>query len=186
MGAFGIFDDLVSAASWGEDLRAGGLGQPIWAAGAAGAGTAAPGGYLARYLRCYAQWRATSLLSDLMEVPDESGSLTVMIEALSARLLPSRASFWWASRELAQLIARHTPNGVLPQQAVNELADYVDTTAQQAHWWDGNCGAVPSHRPRVPLPNCARIRVDRKPKSRSTTSWSNAISRCTRSSTSTG
>ncbi|BBX94141.1 hypothetical protein H5U98_22780 [Mycolicibacterium boenickei] len=143
VGAFGIFDDLVSAASWGEDLRAGGLGQPIWAAGAAGAGTAAPGGYLARYLRCYAQWRATSLLSDLMEVPDESGSLTVMIEALSARLLPSRASFWWASRELAQLIARHTPNGVLPQQAVNELADYVDTTAQQAHWWDGNCGAVP-------------------------------------------
>jgi hypothetical protein len=140
--ARGAFDDVVATATWGDDLRAGGLSQPIWAVGTAGAGTAAPGGYLARYLRCYAQWRATHLLPDVARVLNESSALTVMVEARAPRIVPSRASFWWASRELAQLIARHVPDGVLPEAAVNELADYVDAYSEGANRWGGEGGAV--------------------------------------------
>ncbi|PVB42971.1 hypothetical protein DDJ39_07600 [Mycobacteroides abscessus] len=62
-----------------------------------------------------------------------------MVGSTGPRLIPTAASFWWASRELATLIARHTPDNILTEADVTELADYVDRTTSTALWRQGQC-----------------------------------------------
>ncbi|WP_131822599.1 hypothetical protein [Mycobacteroides chelonae] len=138
-----LFQDLLHDSPWGQDLAAEGLGQSVWAVGAGGAGTAALDGYLTRYLRCYAQWRATHLLADNLKVASPDNFVTVILGSLGQRLLRTRCNFWWATRELALLIARHTPPHILPEDAVTELAEYVDIYAQTTLWANGLGDRIP-------------------------------------------
>lgn len=59
---------------------------------------------------------------------------------LSHRLIRTRTDFWWATRKLAHR-PPHTPH-ILTEEAVTELAEYIDVYAQMTPWVEGLADCV--------------------------------------------